>query len=257
MPPTGTPLVLAALVAGLASGWLVAFLAGRYQSEGGDSHSTTRCAVHNAAFRWFELIPVVSLLLFRGRCRHCGARLSWMPLIVQTSVALVWIVIFWVMGPTLRALMGGVLGSILVGIAVVNARTLLVPNVFTLSGLVIAGAFGLAHGYSGFLIALLGAGVGFGITLMIELLGRRVFREETFGGGIIKMCAMIGAFVGWEGLVVALCLSALLAIPVVGLTSLKRKRLVPFGVFLAVGAAVTFLWGDGILEWYRHFLSGT
>lgn len=254
---TGTPLTGAALVLGLASGWIVALLAGRYQSEEAASHSPSRCAARNAAFRWFETIPIVSMILFRGRCRHCGARLSWMPLIVQTTIALVWVVIAWVLGPSLRALMGGLLGSILVGIAVVNARTLLIPDAFTLSGLAIAGAFGLAHGYRGFLAALIGAVVGLGVALAIDLLGRWMFREETLGGGIMKMCAMIGAFVGWEGLLVAFCLSALLAAPVVGLMSLKRKRLVPFGVFLSVATSVVFVWGDAIIEWYRHFLSGT
>ena len=253
---TGSLFFGLALLIGLACGWIVALLAGRYESEGVAARWPSRCSTCKAAFRWFETIPILFLLAFRGRCRQCGTRTSWTSVIVQAAVVLVWIVIASVMGPTLRTLMGGLLGSILVGIAVVNARTLLIPDVFTLGGLGIAAIYGLAHGYRGFLLALLGAAVGLGLTFAVGLLGRMVFREETLGGGIIKMCAMIGAFVGWKGVLVTICLSVLLAAPVFGLTSLKRKRLVPFGVFLAVATSVVFVWGDAIIEWYRRFLNG-
>jgi leader peptidase (prepilin peptidase)/N-methyltransferase len=71
------------------------------------------------------------------------------------------------------------------------------------------------------------------------------------------MMAMVGAFVGWKGVLVTLLLGALLGSIVFVPLSLRRKRLVPFGVFLAVGAAVTFVFQDAILQWYAQFLRGT
>jgi leader peptidase (prepilin peptidase)/N-methyltransferase len=75
------------------------------------------------------------------------------------------------------------------------------------------------------------------------------------GGGDIKMMAMVGAFVGWDGVLLTLFLGALLGTLVfVPLALIRRTRLVPFGVFLAVGAAATFLVGPAMLAWYRQFL---
>jgi len=105
--------------------------------------------------------------------------------------------------------------------------------------------------------ALLGAAVGFGLLWLVAVLGEWMFKQEAMGGGDIKMMAMVGAFVGWQGVLLTIFLGALAGTLVfVPLWLLHRKKLVPFGVFLAVGAAVTFLVGPSILDWYRRFLGG-
>jgi leader peptidase (prepilin peptidase)/N-methyltransferase len=71
------------------------------------------------------------------------------------------------------------------------------------------------------------------------------------GGGDIKMMAMVGAFLGPLGAVLTVFLGALVGTIIFLPISLRTKKLVPFGIFLAVGAAVTSLWGDAILTWYR------
>jgi leader peptidase (prepilin peptidase)/N-methyltransferase len=76
------------------------------------------------------------------------------------------------------------------------------------------------------------------------------------GGGDVKMMAMVGSFVGWQGVLLTVfagaALGSLIFIPL----SINKKRLVPFGVFLAVGAVVAFVFGDSIIAWYGHFLKG-
>ena len=80
--------------------------------------------------------------------------------------------------------------------------------------------------------------------------------REGMGLGDVKMMAMVGSFVGWRGVLLTVfagaALGSLIFIPL----SIKKKRLVPFGVFLAVGAVVTFVFGDAIIAWYGHFLKG-
>ena len=77
------------------------------------------------------------------------------------------------------------------------------------------------------------------------------------GGGDVKMMAMVGAFLGWKGVLLTIFLGALLGSLIFVPLSLKKKRLVPFGVFLALGAGVTFVAGDAIIAWYLHFLRGS
>jgi leader peptidase (prepilin peptidase)/N-methyltransferase len=68
--------------------------------------------------------------------------------------------------------------------------------------------------------------------------------------------AMVGAFVGWRGVLLTVFLGALFGSMIFVPLSLRKKRHVPFGVFLALGAAVTFVFGDSIVAWYLRFLHG-
>jgi len=68
--------------------------------------------------------------------------------------------------------------------------------------------------------------------------------------------AMVGAFVGWKGVLLTVFVGALVGSLVFVPLSFRRKRLVPFGVFLAVGAGVTFVVGDAIIQWYLQFVRG-
>jgi leader peptidase (prepilin peptidase)/N-methyltransferase len=78
------------------------------------------------------------------------------------------------------------------------------------------------------------------------------------GGGDIKMMAMVGAFVGWQGVFLTIFLGSVVGTLIFGPLALAgRKKDVPFGIFLAIGAVITFLWGGMVLEWYRGYLSGS
>ena len=108
------------------------------------------------------------------------------------------------------------------------------------------------------LVAVLGAAVGFGLLWLVGILGTLAFKEEAMGGGDIKMMAMVGAFVGWPGVLLTIFLGALLgSVIFVPLALAGRKKHVPFGVFLALGAAAAWVAGPSLLAWYRDtFLLG-
>ena len=205
---------------------------------------------------WRDNIPVVSWLLLKGRCRQCGAPISAQYPIIEASVGVLWIAAVLWYGPSAQAIAAAVFGTILLGIAITDARHYLIPDEFTWGGLVLGLALSLAGGATGFMNALVGAATGFGLLWTIARLGHWAFKEEAMGGGDIKMMAMVGAFVGWKGVLVTVLLGALIGSIVFVPLSFKRKRLVPFGVFLAVGAAVTFLFQEAILQWYAQFLRG-
>lgn len=203
---------------------------------------------------WRDNVPVLSWLLLKGRCRGCGTPISIQYPIIEAAVGLLWIGAVLLYGASMQTLEAGVLGTILVGIAVTDARHFLIPDEYTLGGLVLGLALSLSGGASGFVRAVVGAAVGFGLLYAVAKAGHWVFKEEAMGGGDIKMMAMVGSFVGWKGVLLTLLLGALLGSLVFLPLSFKRKRLVPFGVFLAIGAAVTFVFGDAIVQWYLQFL---
>jgi leader peptidase (prepilin peptidase) / N-methyltransferase len=205
---------------------------------------------------WYDNIPVVSWLLLRGKCRRCGNPISLQYPLIELLVGLLWVAAYLLWGASVHALAGALFGTILLGIGITDARHYLIPDEYNWAGLAIGLAASLTGGWQGFLQAVIGAAAGFALLYAVGAGGRWLFREEAMGGGDIKMMAMVGSFVGWKGVLLTIFAGALLGTLIFVPLSLRKKRLVPFGVFLAVGAAVTFVWGDAIIEWYRRFLSG-
>ena len=204
---------------------------------------------------WRDNVPVVSWLLLRGRCRWCKTAISPQYPVIEALVAVLWVIAVLYYGPNLEALSAALFGTILLGIAITDARHYIIPDEFTFGGLAIGLLLALRGGTDGLLSALLGAIVGFGLLYAVAVVGKWMFKEDAMGGGDIKMMAMVGAFVGWKGVLLTIFLGALFGTAIFVPLTLKKKRLVPFGVFLAVGAAVTFFAQDAILSWYQRFLS--
>ena len=112
----------------------------------------------------------------------------------------------------------------------------------------------LERGLPGLGIAVLGAAVGFGTLWLVGYVGTVIARKEAMGGGDIKMMAMVGAFLGWQGILLTIFLGALIGTLVfVPITLFKRDELVPFGIFLALGGAAAWIAGPEIIAWYRTF----
>jgi leader peptidase (prepilin peptidase)/N-methyltransferase len=156
----------------------------------------------------------------------------------------------------LEALRGAMFFTLLLGIALTDAREYIIPDEFTWGGLLIGVLLSLPSGVGiGPIQALIGAGVGFGLLWLVGFIGTMALKEEAMGGGDIKMMAMVGAFVGWQGVLLTIFLGALLGTMIfLPLTLLGRKKQVPFGVFLSVGAAAAWLVGPAIITWYRNYL---
>jgi leader peptidase (prepilin peptidase)/N-methyltransferase len=211
----------------------------------------SRCPSCGAGVAWYDNVPVLSWLLLRGRCRSCGEPISIQYPLVELATGLLWALMAWRSGSTLEALRGAVLGTILLGIGLTDARAYLIPDEFTWGGLALGLLFALAGGVQGLGQALLGAAVGFGLLWLVGAVGGWLLKQDAMGGGDIKMMAMVGAFLGWQGVLLTIFLGALLgSLIFVPLALLGRKRLVPFGIFLALGAAVAYLVGPALFAWY-------
>ena len=219
-------------------------------------HPPSTCPRCGRRIAWRDNIPIVSWLVLRGRCRSCGKPISMQYPIIEAVVGVLWIAALLAYGPTVRFLTAGVLGTILLGIAVTDARHYLIPDEYNWTGLVLGLGLSLTAGVPGFIDKVLGAAAGFALLYAVGMVGGWVFKEEAMGGGDIKMMAMVGAFVGWKGVLLTVfagsVFGSLVYVPLLLLH--RRKRHVPFGVFLAMGAAVVFVFGATIIDWYVRFL---
>jgi prepilin signal peptidase PulO-like enzyme (type II secretory pathway) len=215
----------------------------------------SRCPRCGKPVEWRDNIPVFSWLILGGKCRGCREPISILYPLVELATAVLWGVMAWRYGLSLEALKGALFGTLLLGIALTDAREYIIPNEFTYGGLAIGLILSAAGGLSAVLAALAGAVAGFGILWLVGVAGRWAFKEEAMGGGDIKMMAMVGSFVGWQGVLLTIFLGALAGTAIfLPLTLIGKKKLVPFGVFLAIGAAVTYVIGPAIIDWYRRYL---
>jgi len=223
---------------------------------------------------WYDNVPVLSYLVLRGRCRHCGVRISLQYPLIELAVGLIWAGAAIWFGLSVDALRAALLATLALGIALTDARHYIIPDEFSLGGLGAGLALSLAPGGLRFVDALIGAASGFALLWVVKTAGdwalaRGLIRGEeleqvleegetptTLGVGDLKMMAMVGSFLGWRGVLLTAFLGSLSGVAIfVPLLLLKRRSPVPFGVFLAIGSVVTVVAGDWLLGWYASWIA--
>ncbi len=214
----------------------------------------SRCPACGETIRWFDNVPVLSWLLLRARCRACREPISWQYPAIELTTLAIWVGMAWTYGPSARGLVGAILFSILLAIAVTDALHYLIPDPLSVGGLAAGIATSFFPGYPTPLDSIKGAALGFALLYSVGWLGERAFKKPAMGGGDMKMMAMVGAFLGPWAALMTIFLGALTGSIIFGPISLKTGKLVPFGVFLALGAALTFLFGDFLIGWYMGFI---
>ena len=200
--------------------------------------------------RWYDLVPLFSYIVLRGRCRECGAKLSVQYPIVEAANGLLYCFTFYVLGFTVYGGLVCLLVSALVALSVIDFRTFEIPigfNVFILT----LGLIHLALDYQNWLQYVIGlvAVSGFLYVIYLATKGRGI------GGGDIKLMAACGLFLGWKLIVLALVLGCVIGavIHVARMRIAKADRVLAMGPYLSVGVLIAALWGERILSWYIGF----
>jgi len=250
--------LISAIIAGLFGAVVGSFLnvcIVRLPSEQSVVSPRSRCPKCGRPVSWQDNIPIISWLLLGGKCRGCREPISTLYPLVELAVTLLWAGMAWHYGFSLEALRGALFGTLLLGIALTDAREYIIPNEFTWGGLIIGLVLAAAGGLDVFIAAAIGAVVGFGLLWLVGVVGTWAFKEEAMGGGDVKMMAMVGSFLGWQGVLLTIFLGALAGTAIfLPLTLMGRKKQVPFGVFLAFGAAITYVVGPSLIAWYQRYL---
>jgi len=203
---------------------------------------------------WIDNIPVLSFLALRGRCRTCGMAISWRYPIVELATGAAFGLAFHEFGPTLDFAVCAVLLAALIAITGIDLDHQIIPDVISLPGIIVGVAASVLTERVSWIDSLIGVAVGGGLFLAIILASR-----GGMGGGDMKLGAMLGAFLGWKVGLLAILLGVLaggaFALYLLFAGRKGRKEAIPFGPFLALGGAVTALWGPQILDWYLlHFV---
>lgn len=217
--------------------------------------SRSRCPGCSGAIRPWDNIPLLSFLLLRGRCRSCGAAISWRYPAIEALTAACFTASLLRFGWSWETPLAWLFSSLLIALAGIDLEHFILPDRITLPGIVAGLLLSSLVGWQTWWMALLGAAVGAGILLLVYAAWLAIRREEGLGLGDLKMLAMIGAFLGWQQVLVTLFLASL-AGSLVGLGLMAmgragRRTALPFGVFLAVGGLVALFFGSWIADVYQ------
>ncbi|MFN2422031.1 MAG: A24 family peptidase [Gemmatimonadota bacterium] len=210
----------------------------------------SRCPHCKTPLRWYHNVPLVSWLVLGGRCAFCKESIGWLYPAVEASTAVIWganVAAYGLTPETARAIL---FLTLLLAIAVTDARFYIIPDELSLGGAALGLVLSLLPGGPALLDSLIGAVVGGAVLWVVAIVGRWAFKKDAMGGGDIKMLAMVGAFLGWRGALLTIFLGALAGTLIFVPLAWKSDKLVPFGVFLALGAGLAFYVGDDLLRWY-------
>lgn len=207
------------------------------------------CPGCDTAIAWHDNVPLLSFAALRGRCRRCGITIPWRYPIVEATTAALFALAYWKFGPTPEFVSAALLLSMLVAITGIDLEHQIIPDVISLPGIVAGFIASLATGRVPWMESALGIMVAGGTFLVIILAS-----SGGMGGGDMKLGAMLGAFLGWKvvllAIFIAVVLGGALAVALIASGLRGRKDPVPFGPFLAAGGAVSLFWGERMVRWY-------
>ena len=205
----------------------------------------------------YELVPVLSFLLQRGRCRGCSGGISIRYPIVEVLTSFLFLLCFWRFGLGLELVFSVIFAGLLLTAVFIDFDTMELPDGISL----LCSLLGLAYGLivkNSLIFSVLGAATGFLLMYIIYKAGSMIYKKEAMGGGDIKLAAATGTFLGWQGVSFSIYLAFFLAfivlLPALMTGIKKRQDSVPFGPALAAGAMIVLLWGSVIWNWYAGML---
>lgn len=245
-------IVIAALLGlGIGSFFnVVIFRLPEAESIQGRSH----CSNCKHQLRWYELVPVASYMMLAGKCSYCKKPITLQYPIVELVVATLFVLITqWFWPNPYEVIIYTFYTALLILIFIYDLKYYLIPDAFTLPGIVLAIIGALILGISPLNI-IIGMTIGGGVFLLQYVLSK----GRWIGGGDIRLGFLLGAMLGWPNILVALFVAYLVgAVVAVGLMFRGKKTMkdmLPFGTFLSAAAIFSFLWGDGIIQWYFYDL---
>jgi len=218
----------------------------------------SHCPKCRAAIRWYDNIPILSFILLGRRCRACKTPIAWQYPLVELSMALLSLALFnrYFISPAFAGYF--IFCAALLVVIFIDLHHQIIPDVISLPGIGLGLAFSLLNPFVSWQDSAIGLLAGGGVLYAVALSYFLLTKKEGMGGGDIKLLAMIGAFLGWQGLPFIIFCSSLLG-SVVGIGAmLKQKKggktVIPYGPFLSIAALLYLFFQEEIFLCIRAFM---
>jgi len=241
---------------------------------------SSRCPSCGAEISFYDNVPVLSYLMLGGRCRSCKVHISARYPAVEALTALLWVAVAWRDGLSFALPFDLVFVTAITALIFIDAEHMILPNAITYPGIAFAliarlalpflmGAphfddlpmllngvlAGMPMWAASLVGALIGALAGGGSLWLMGWIWEKLRGVEAMGLGDVKMMFMVGAYLGWRLTILNIFLGVFSG-SLIGIILMLRqgkrdmKLLLPFGVFLGIGAIAALLFGSRIVDWY-------
>jgi leader peptidase (prepilin peptidase) / N-methyltransferase len=252
--------LLVAVPLGLAFGSFLTVVIHRVPAGESVMHPRSRCPNCGTQIRGRDNIPVVSWLLLRGRCHACGERISAVYPLTELACGVLFVTVALRWDDVWTAILLAPFVATLVAISIIDIRHKKIPNRIIYPGVLVSAAFIVVADVAGSDLDAARAGIGF-LAYGVGMLVVAMISPRGMGMGDVKLAAWIGLVCGSLGLAyVGVAAGAGIVLGGVGaivalLRGAGRTSAIPFGPYLAAGAAVSLIAGQAIADWYLRLVT--
>ena len=210
---------------------------------------TTRshCMSCGNQLKWYDLVPLFSYLVLRGKCRKCKAKISVQYPLIEGLNGVLYILVFMRYGISVETLLYCLLSSALLALSVIDLRTYEIPVGFQYFILVL-GIARVATDYKNWLLYVIGF---FAVSVFLYLIVL-ISKGAAMGGGDVKLMAVCGLLIGWKLILLSLAVGCILG-SIIHLLRMKfsgQEHMLAMGPYLSLGIMISVLWGNQFLTWY-------
>ena len=216
------------------------------------------CASCGARLTPIDLVPIVSYLALRGKCRRCKARISPIYPAIEALTGTMYLLLYLCFGFAWQLLVNMALVSLLIVISAIDLKTMEIPNGLIIAGFIV-GAIqlivtvftGIFGDWTSYMIGLFAGGLPL---LLIALIAGFLLKKEAMGGGDVKLMAFCGFIIGWKLVIpaylIGIIAGAVISVALMAVGRKKRGDEIPFGPFLSLGVVLSVFFGDALIDWY-------
>ncbi|OEF98058.1 prepilin peptidase [Vulcanibacillus modesticaldus] len=209
----------------------------------------SHCPICQHRLSVLDLIPVLSYIGLKGKCRYCGTKISPIYPLGELLTLFIFLLLPYFVGYNTELVIGYPFVMLMIAVTLSDLKYQIIPNRLTYPGIVLLFVLRLWIHTEAIWSYLIGAFVGSGFLLLVAILSR-----GGMGGGDIKLFFFIGLALGWQNTLLALFLSMAIGAIFGGILlitgKVQRKQMIPFGPFIFIGTIITYFYGEEIWRWY-------
>ncbi len=202
----------------------------------------SRCPNCNHRLTVIELIPIISYIIQKGKCKKCGKKIQMFYPIFEFISGLMFLLSYLVFGLTPHLVISLIFVSTLIIIIISDIKYMIIPDeVIIFSGVALFISRLIIFGFNNIHVLVFDVTIPFIFLLLIKLLGDKIFKKESMGGGDIKLMIIFGLVIGWEMAVFSIFLASFIAFPISLFAFFKEnKNILPFGPYLSIAALIIY-----------------
>lgn len=217
-------------------------------------YPSSHCTTCNHKLGASELVPFFSYLFQKGKCKHCGSKISLFYPIFELSTGILFALSYYIYGSSIDFLITISFISMLLIIIISDYQMMIIPDeVLISSSIIISILLFVKGGIPLLATSLINGIISFSLMFILKKIGDFIFKKESMGGGDIKLLFTFGLVFGWKMSIISIFIASFIALPVAIYFSFKYKNKkyieddeipensIPFGPFLALSAIIIVL----------------